>query len=189
MFLLACEPRWDESAAFPFRLNSAVREAAALVATGEMHRPRHAFLVNVDHETLQIPYRLYYSPALLRRELSHSLGVSRLILACLGTRHYDGYLRQECLGELLGSDEAWLTPYILQLAGEYVVEIAENVVKAIGVRDTGALATFATDNPDYLATLARRVQSYWYCYYREAYPHRNNYPGVKVLALLRHVLQ
>jgi hypothetical protein len=98
-------------------------------------------------------------------------------------------LRQECLGELLGSDESWLTPYLLQLAGEYVVEIGEDVARAIGARDAGALATFAEENPDYLATFASRVESYWDCYYRKAYPDRNNYPGAKVLALLRHILE
>lgn len=189
MFLFTCETRCDEAAAFPSRLRSAVGEAVASVATREWHPPRHAFLVNLDREALFIPYRVYYSPALLRQELSNSHSVGRLLLACLGTRHYDGYLRQECLGELLGSDEVWLTPYILQLAGEYVVEIANEVAKGIVVRDSAMLATFAKENPGYLATLERRVTSYWSCYHRRAYPERNNYPGAKVFAFLRQVLE
>ena len=36
-----------------------------------------------------------------------------------------------------------------------------------------------------LATLARRVTSYWNCYYRRAYPDRAGYPGTRVLALMR----
>ena len=152
------ETRCDESAAFPAELR-AVRDAVALVVTGEAQPPRGAFLVNVDGETLHIPSRLYYSPALLRREIRNAQGIVRLILAALGTRHYDGYLRQLCLRELLRSDDAWLTPYILALASDYVAEIAKDVAEAIPMRDTAALAAFARGNPEYLATLACFSQS------------------------------
>jgi hypothetical protein len=184
MFLFACETKYDESLAFPSRLRPAVRDTVASLATGELHPPRQAFMVKVDRETLCIPYRLYYTPEVMRRELGNAQGVIKLILACLGTRHYDGYLRQECLKELLASDEAWLTPYFLQLAGEYVVEIAEDVAEGIGKRDAAALAAFALENPGYLATLERRVTSYWSYYHRRTYPERNRYPGTKVLAVL-----
>jgi hypothetical protein len=170
--------------AFPSVLRSAVREVVARVAFGEWHVPRHAFAVNVDGETLRIPYRLYYDPELLRRELSNSQSTARLILLCLGTRHHDGYFRQECLQQLLKNEASWLTPYLLQLAGEYVVEIAEEVANFIAERDPSTLRAFALENPSYLATLNRRVTSYWNCYHRHAYPDRDGYPGAKVLAAL-----
>jgi hypothetical protein len=174
---------------FPARLRLTVRDVLASVTTGEMHPPRHAFQVNVDHETLQIPYRVYYCPDLLRRKVSDAQGVDKLVLACLGTRHYDGYLRQECLTDLLASEDSWLTPYIVQLAGEYVVQIADDVAHGIVLRDTSLLATFARENPDYLATLGRRIRSYWSCYHRQAYPNTNDYPGSKVMACLQQVLE
>jgi hypothetical protein len=166
-----------------------VRDVLASVASGEMYPPRQAFKVNVDYETLQIPYRLYYSPDRLRRKLSDTQGIDKLVFACLGTRHYDGYLRQECLTELLGSETSWLTPYIVQLAGEYVVEIADDVAHGILLRNKSLLAAFARENPDYLATLGQRITSYWSCYYRQAYPNTNDYPGSKVLACLRQALK
>ncbi|MRV70190.1 hypothetical protein GJ700_00450 [Duganella sp. FT92W] len=169
----------------PARLRPVARDVLSLVRKGEMHPPRHAFKVSVDHETLQIPYRLYYSPELLRRKLIDAQGIDQLVFACLGTRHYDGYLRQECLSYLLGSEAYWLTPYIVQLAGEYVVEIADDVAHGIMSRDTSLLAAFAEENPGYLATLDRRITSYWTCYHRLAYPNRNDYPGRKVLACLQ----
>jgi hypothetical protein len=95
MFLSACETRCDETMAFPYWLRPTVRDAAALVSAGEMHPPRHVFRVNLGRQALRIPYRLYYKPDLLRRELSNAQGAGKLVLACLGTRHYDGYLRQE----------------------------------------------------------------------------------------------
>jgi hypothetical protein len=171
--------------AFPSRVRAAVREAVASVAIGEWHPPRHAFIVNMDGETLRIPYRLYYDPALLRRELSNSSAIARLIRLCLGTRHYDGYLRQECLQELVKNEAPWLTPYLVQLAGEYVVEIAEDVANALIGRNPATLRAFALENPAYLATLERRVTSYWYCYHRQAYPERQSYPGARALAVLR----
>ena len=110
MFLVPCEARCDEAMAFPSMLRAAVREVVALVSVGEWHAPRRVFVVNVDGETLRIPYRLYYDPDLLRQELNNSYSTARWILLCLGTRHYDGYLRQECLQALLESEASWLTP-------------------------------------------------------------------------------
>ncbi len=185
MFLVSCEFRCDEPMAFPSWLRPAVRGVVARAAIGELQPPRHAFVVNVDGEMLHIPYRLYYDPGLLRRELSNSQASARLILLCLGSRHDDGFLRQECLRELVKSDAPWLTPYLLQLAGEYVIEIAEQVAATIGERNPATLRAFALENPSYLATLDRRVTSYWSCYHRQAYPDRDAYPGTKVLAVLR----
>lgn len=158
-----------------------------MLAVGEWHPPRHVFVVNLDHETLHIPYRVYYSPSLLRRELSGAHGVHRLILACLGTRHYDGYLRQACLAELFRSSEAWLTPYLIQLAGEYVIEITHDVAEGIVRRDIAVLGAFAKENPAYLGALQSRVTSYWSCH-RDTYPDPNNYPGTKVITYLRQAL-
>ena len=189
MFLVRCEVRCDEPMAFPSMLRSAVRDEVARVSIGEWHAPRHEFPVNVDGEALCIPYRLYYDPELLRQELSNSQSAARLILLCFGTRHYDGYLRQECLQELLKNEASWLTPYLLQLAGEYVIEIVEEVTNAIGERNPATLRAFALENSSYLATLDRRVTSYWSYYHRHAYPDRNTYPGFKVLAALRSAVE
>ena len=185
MFLVRCVTRCDEPMAFPSSLRSAVRDAVASVTIGEWLPPSHAFLVNVDGEALHIPYRLYYDADLLRRELGKSQATAKLILLCLGTRHYDGYLRQECLRELLKDDSRWLTPYLLQLAGEYVIEIVKDVANTIAEQNPALLREFALENPLYLATLERRVTSYWSCYHRQAYPDRSCYPGTTILAAVR----
>jgi hypothetical protein len=184
MFLVRCVPRCDEPFAFPSMLRSDVSEVVADVCIGERRAPTQAFEVKLDGEALRIPYRLYYDPDRLRLELSNSQSAAKLILLCLGTRHYDGYLRQECLQGLLKSEASWLTPFLLQLAGEYVVEIAEDVAKAIGQRNPVTLRAFVLENPSYLATLDRRVTSYWSYYHRRAYPERSSYPGARVLAAL-----
>ena len=104
MFLVRCEARCDEAMAFPSRLRCAVRDAVASVITGESHPPSDAFTVNVEGEALRIPYRVYYDPDLLRRKIRDAQAAARLIFLCLGTRHCDGYLRQECLRELVKND-------------------------------------------------------------------------------------
>ena len=189
MFLVRCEARCEEAMAFPSRLRSAVRDAAASVTIGEWHPPSHTFTVNVEGEALRIPYRVYYDPSLLRRQIRDLQAAARLILLCLGTRHYDGYLRQECLRELVKNEASWLTPYVLQLAGEYVVAITEDVANAIGEHNSPTLLVFASENSAYLATLGRRITSYWSCYHRHAYPERSSYPGAKVLAALNAVVE
>jgi hypothetical protein len=179
----------DESMGFPSCLRPSVRDVAASLAYTETHAPSDMFMVKIDHETLEIPYRLYYCRELLRLKLHTSYGIKKLVLACLGTRHHDGYLRQECLSYLLQSQACWVIPYIIQLAGEYVVEIADKVSDGIVSRDNSSMAEFARQNPDYLATFGRRVTSYWNEYYRHVYPCRDDYPGSKVLAHLLHALE
>lgn len=189
MFLVPYEARCDEAMAFPSRLRDAVRDAVASVTIGELFPPSDAFIVNVDGEALRIPYRVYYDPDILRRQLRAFQDAARLILLCLGTRHHDGYLRQECLRELVKNEAPWLTPYVVQLAGEYVVEITEDVAKAIEQHDPARLRSFASDNSAYLATLGRRVTSYWSCYHRRTYPERHLYPGARVLAVLNAAVE
>lgn len=152
-----------------------MREVAAAAAVGELRPPRHAFGVNRDDETLRIPHRVYYDAARVRRMPDGARGVERCIVACLGTRHHDGYLRQDCLSELLRCGDAWATPYIVQLTGEYVVEITALVARGIAAREPSSLAAFARQNPAYGATLARRVRSYRHCYYRHACPNVADY--------------
>lgn len=178
-------PLTDESLGFPSRLRATVRETVGRVDDEGSLPPRGAIRVNVDGETLRIPYRLYYDAARLRRAIRDTHGVDKLVLACLGTRHHDGRVRQECLAQILGSPDTWLTPYIVQLAGEYVIEIVNDVLHGIRMRDPASLAAFARENPAYMATLSQRVTSYWNCYHRHAHPDRAEYPGTRVLTLMR----
>ena len=184
-FIQVGTERLDEASGFPFPLRTSVHKAVAAVAKGEWHPPRHVFLVNLELEALRVPYRVYYDPMLFQRELATSVGDRRAILACLGTRHYDGHLRQDCLAELWSVRAAWVIPYVIQLASEYVVEIARDVADGIPKLDVPELAAFIRANPAYLATLQRRVISYWSCYHRCAYPDRGAYPGTEVVTYLQ----
>jgi len=187
MFLVRCDTRCDEAMGFPSRLRTVVREAVASVAAGEQQPPRDAFTVGVDGEMLRIPYRLYYDPDLLCRATGNARATARLVLLCCGTRHYDGYLRQGCVRTLVteGGEASWVVPYVIQPAGEYVADIARDILHGLAGRNPASLRAFALDNPAYLKTFERRVTSYWSCYYRQAYPEFHRYPGAQVLAMLR----
>lgn len=189
MFLVRCEARCDESLAFPSPLRPVVLKVVSSVNIGEWHPPRDTFAADIEGELIQIPYRVYYNPQLLRSQLKTLQATPRLILLCLGTRHYDGYLRQECLRKLMNTEVTWVMPYLIQLAGEYVHEIVQDVLDDIIKRKADDLRNFAMNNTEYLAILKNRVRSYWDCYYRQAYPELKFYPGEMVIAILQAAVE
>jgi hypothetical protein len=179
------------SMAFPSPLADDVRVVLAAMKTSQL-KPAEPFSVSVQGQALTIPTRLYNdepSADALRSLLPRQL----TILHCLYTRHHDGRVRQRHLEYIVGSAEPWVIPYVVQLVGEYVVEILVVIREALG--DLGVPGTalhaaygqFIVDNPSFSARTQRRVVSYWNCYYRFDYPNFQGYPGCTVLELLRGV--
>jgi hypothetical protein len=62
-------------------------------------------------------------------------------------------------------DEPWVAPYLVQLLGEYVVEITRAIVESQGVAKRH-FAAFAGENPAFVALTRTRVISYWNAYQR-----------------------
>lgn len=111
--------------------------------------------------------------------------------SCLNSRHHDGVVRQRALRQLLAELSSVAVPYVVQLAGEYVLEILEDL--ALWVEDSGAddvvrrdYGRFLQDNATYFETTMRRIVSYWNCYYRLTFPTQTDaqsdggpvYPGL-----------
>lgn len=135
-------------------------------------------------ETLAIPARLYFARGLPLDDAGRD-ATARGIAWYLGTRHHDGYLRAECLARMLAEPQGWMTPFIVHLAGEYVIEIVRRIEAALPVLEPemrAALAAFVRDNPRYLDTIERRTISYRF---RGRPPPLADYPGKRVIALLR----
>ncbi|MFJ8601562.1 hypothetical protein ACIREM_23185 [Streptomyces shenzhenensis] len=179
------------SMAFPSPLADDVRVVLAAMKTSQL-KPAEPFSVNVQGQLLVIPARLYNDEpsadaveALSPRQLT--------ILHCLYTRHHDGRVRQRHLECIVGSAEPWVIPYVVQLVGEYVVEILAVIRRALSDLDMpgttlrAAYGQFIVDNPSFFARTQRRVVSYWSCYYRFNYPSFPGYPGCTVLEFLRAV--
>lgn len=175
---MSCEP------VFPAALQPAATALGRALPLEELAPSVRGFKVLVLGEAFSAPYRVHCRPTVLQAVIARSAGETRQLAVCLGTRHCDGYLREECLRELLAMDCPWAAPYIVQLLGEYVIEIVEVIASAVStlsVVDAARYFQFALENPASMATTQRRATSYWNCYHRGRFPKLCAYPGVAAL--------
>jgi len=59
-----------------------------------------------------------------------------------------------------------VVPFVVQLLGEYVAEIAEVIEAHLGGLSRHLYAEFFRENPSFVALTQTRAMSYWNCYYR-----------------------
>ncbi|MFH9982220.1 hypothetical protein ACH4ND_23855 [Streptomyces sp. NPDC017179] len=141
-------------------------------------------------EVVAIPYRIYQDEP-SNDAVRWLTAPQWMILHCLYARHSDGLVRQRHLEQVVSSDEPWVMPYVVQLVGEYVLEILEAIQHGLcdlpSERSAHRLlyGDFIARNPAFFATVERRVVSYWSCYYRWKFPVFGTYPGCRLLELLR----
>lgn len=175
--------------AFPAELASDAEAVLAVMPDSRL-QPHASFSVAVERQQVLIPERLYNDEPSTGRVASLSSRQQQL-LHCLYSRHSDGMVRQRHLEKVVGSMDPWVVPFVVQLVGEYVVEIL--VVIRDELRDLATPGTcghlaygkFLVDNPAFFARTQRRVVSYWSCYYRGTYASFRGYPGCTILDLLR----
>ncbi|WP_314103367.1 hypothetical protein [uncultured Stenotrophomonas sp.] len=139
--------------------------------------------VLVQGMPIRFPYRVYYAREDLR-DACGVPGVTGRIALCLGTRHNDGYVREECMRALLLADEPWVVPFVLQLLGEYVLEIVTCIDSALSEQPPARYVSFAQENPLYMQRLGQQATSYWNEYYRRTYRRRDEYPALRLLGRL-----
>ena len=137
----------------------------------------HTFSVSVGPETLTIPYRIYHDPSLIQPK--GLTGTQARLLARLLTRHHNGVVREEHLRKILDSKEEWTPPFVVQLVGEYVVEIINEIRDGLKRLDPGLYGSFLRENPAYYQLTKQRVFSYWNYYYRDR--EKTEYAGFRVL--------
>ncbi|MGM9925081.1 MAG: hypothetical protein ACI35R_12620 [Bacillus sp. (in: firmicutes)] len=148
------------------------------------------FTVNMYGGTLRIPERIYCEE--VQSDIMGSLTEQqRKIAFCLYTRHYDGYVRERHLREIvkMRTFEKWLLPYVLRLSGEYVVEILEVVHDHLNEINHRIVAGFVLENPTFCMRLKSRVASYWDCYYRDRYPDKEKYAGFLIIKKIEDFLK
>ena len=184
--------------AFPSRLHSAALEVFRLLPASN-HEPagdiatsytRACPDLRLASEPVSIPYRIFNPRP--EQALVQGLDDQRsLVLSCIYTRHHDGHIRQEFASRILASEDLCIIPFVVQLLGEYVIEICadverfarESLLTRPAMRQ--GFAAFLADNPRYTALTERRATSYWSCYHRRQYPSRKTYPGLAALDALR----
>jgi hypothetical protein len=172
--------------AFPESLRAAVDEALAIVPP-----PRKSGLdaftlegpgigpLSLSNAPIVMPYRIY-SPEPEAAD-KQSLGSNAAtVLACAYTRQHDGFVRERALREIVRDDRPWVVPFVVQLLGEYVVEIADVVVEALPEMARSAYEQFANENSSFLELTQQHAISYWSTFYAGRYL-LSEYPPVRAI--------
>lgn len=135
--------------------------------------------VSIRGETILLPDRA--QPLLAIHLGRATLGpLERQLADCLLSRGHDGFTRQAALRRILPLNEAWSIPFVIALAGDYVVEIVKDIHDGMPQFDTAIVAGFLAENPDFYRITCDRILSYWDLYYRRAFA-AGDYPGFKLL--------
>ena len=168
--------------AFPSALrDDALRVVSVLPQTSPN---THSFCVEIGNDTVWIPYRIYHDPTLI--DSASLTPTQNELLACLLTRHHDGLIREAYLSKILNSKQVWVPPFVVQLVGEYVIEIIRSIRDSVQYLDPGVYRAFLTRNPLFYRTTKARVISYWNCYHRAE--RSEDYAGFQVLEFLDRLI-
>jgi len=134
---------------------------------------------------MSIPYRIYHDPTKTSKDLLNSQ--QEQLVDCLFTRHSDGFVRQKYLAKIIGLNKTWVVPFVVQLLGEYVIEIIRVIEENLGKLDISVYKSFLDANPEFLILTEQRVASYWDCYYKPE--QREGYAGFRVLRFFRELVE
>ena len=114
--------------------------------------------------TIRFPYRIYLPDSLDGMALPPARAA---MLHCLFSRSHDGFVRQRHIQALLdGEPPEWALPYIVEVCGEYVVQILELVYSRLRDRDTSSYAELCRLNLPHFLYVHARMISYWNEFYR-----------------------
>ena len=143
------------------------------------------YSVDLDNETLVIPYRLYFNEPDKEKERALT-ETQKAILNCIYLRHHDGFLRQRRLEQLVDTSYYWTIPFLIQLLGEYVFEILVILDKHINDKNIHLYQKFIKENPKHWRLTEKRVVSYWNEYYkRPKFPVLKDYVGQQIVSRLK----
>lgn len=171
--------------AFPSCLEPEARKAISRLPE-DTHFDRHGWYeVNVAGERLNIPVRIYHD--LSRISLWRTWGVRRKMLEALLSRHADGFVRQRYLARIIREKKDWIPPFVILLAGEYVVEILDVIWENRACLDRSAYGEFLRANVDLVQKTGQRILSYWDCYYKSI--PKKEYVGFWLLEMFRSLVQ
>lgn len=140
--------------------------------------------LSIGGEALRIPGRVYFpeSDSIWGSGLTPE---QELIADCMYSRHCDGYVREKFLRKILFAEPDWVAPFVIQLVGEYVVNIVSFIADHLEELGKPGYTRFVAENPGFLALTQARVASYWDCYHRYPYFHLADYPGTRILRFLK----
>lgn len=129
---------------------------------------------------IEIPYRMYWAD--LSDEAYHQLShLQRMMICCIYTRSYDGYVREKYARKLLDMAlESWVIPFLVKLCDEYVIEILDTIYEKLKQRDNEDIREFCLQNRVSIRKSYARMISYWDVFYREDVYDFRQYVGRKL---------
>ncbi len=180
---------YDLIRAFPTHLAGHIHHVLDIIPTDSHLSYSDSEELTLAGETLLIPYRIYAEPD--DSQMSSLTDDQKIILQTLYTRHHNGYVREKNLRQVIthAADHAWITPFLMILIGEYIMEILQFIHDNRSVLNPDFIRSFIRENPTFYRMLQSRVMSYWNCYYRRQYPTRDNYVGFQLLNYIDQMLR
>ena len=162
----------------PFDDNSVKKMGQQIIKVDSLifHSSKSVWL---DNELLTIPERIYFNEPEIEKE-NELNDRQKTILNCIYLRHFDGYLRQRRLENLVDKNDNWIIPFTIQLLGEYVFEILQVLDKHINDKTIENYVKFIRENPKYWKQTESRMISYWNEDYRRQYPELKTYLGRQI---------
>lgn len=139
-------------------------------------------LIFVDGEKPKIPRRVYFFEP-VPAGLDSLTGLQKTILGCLFTCHHDGRVRERWMRRIIGSEERWIAPFVLQLAGEYDLEAIKFLLQNIQQLKRENYSSFLKTNPDFRSIISRRILKHWTRYYH----HRVGFAQHSAFILAREI--
>jgi hypothetical protein len=115
--------------------------------------------VAIRGEKTNIPSRIYF-PEVNPNTISSLTPIQYSMLCCLYTRHHNGFVRQKYAEKCITLTDPWIPPYILQLLGEYVLEIIVMIQQHSNQILTPLHFNFIKENPDFIRRTTKRIVSY-----------------------------
>lgn len=171
----------DLAKAFPSSVRNDALEAVSVLP--QLTLSTETFPAFVSGERVSIPYRIYHDPGLIN-PTSLSARQAELV-DCLLTRHHNGFIREEHLAKIVRANNEWIPPFVIQLVGEYVVEILQVVSRNLDHLDPQLYQRFLQTNPALFVLTKHRVISYWDCYYRRQ--SQGDYVGFQIIKFMEHL--
>ena len=136
----------------------------------------------LNGEKINIPYRIYFDEPKDIIELNSN---QEIILNCLYSRHHNGFIRQKCIEKLLENKNYWITPFFVQLFGEYIYKMME-IFNVYLNKNMDNCIKFFSENNNYWKKIESKVSSYWDAYYRKECPKYNKYLGKEIINKIKY---
>ena len=165
---------------FPKTLENEIDKLFSLIRIDSEHNAIWGYEFYLKNNPLEMPSRIYWEEHKILGTIDLSKNLSTM-LACILTRHHNGYVREKYLKEIIHKNEYWTIPYLVQLLGEYVVEILDFVWNNFTLINSIHLAEFIQENELYWDKTKQRITSYWECYHRYKNLPKEDYVGFKLI--------